>query len=248
MMAEADAGDLRLSRVFALTVQALLRRPATALALVLATISLPAFLLYRFVGLPPENVFSLDFLAYLIGTGAVASLSAIVAGWMTLQLIGARARPIVDALKHAPLLMATSFVVFVVLILGILALFIPGIIWSLATAVAIQAAAVERLGPVRAITRSFDLTENRRWAVLGISLALTLPPAIAVGAFEFAINGWELFPAEEHPFITNVSRPVTDTLLSMWTIAMGAALYVELTRLPPAPRAVTVAPTEELTR
>jgi len=234
-MAVADNGerDLELSRLFALTVRALLRRPVTALLLATLTVVVPSGLFYRFVPLPPDNMFSAALIIHLLGSLALISLSAILYGWMAVQFVGASDSPLVEVVKRAPSLFATMFVVTLVLLLGILALVVPGAIWGVATAVVVPAAAVERLGTTRAIVRSFDLTENRRWIILGFSILAMLPLVLAVTAFEFVLNGWRLFPAQENPFITTVTRPVTDVLLSLWGAALGAALYVELTRLPP---------------
>ncbi len=224
--------DLELSRVFALTMAALMRRPLTALSLAAVTIALPNELYFRFAPPPPENALSVAFAFYALGSIAVISVSAIFAGWMALQFVGAVKSPLVEVVKRMVPLCVTDLIVMFLFLLGILALFIPGILWSLATFVVIPAAAVERLGPSPAIARSFELTENRRWALLGFSLAILIPPMLAVGLLELALNDWQFFPVEEHPFIANVWRPITDTLQTMLGAALGAALYTELVRLP----------------
>jgi len=106
-------------------------------------------------------------------------------------------RPIGRAITGALLLSVLYFIVTVVSMLGLLALIIPGILWSLATAVAVPAAAVERLGIKNAIIRSFDLTEGRRGMIFVISIVVMLAPVIAVGAFEFVLNDWRLLPPQK---------------------------------------------------
>jgi hypothetical protein len=232
MAVEEGHRDLELSRVFALTVAALSKRPFTALILAAVVVYLPNFMFVRSVPPPPDAVFSYAFAAYVFGSIAVMSLAVVFSGWMAVQFVGAADLPLVAVMKRAPVLYITDSIVTLVAIIGVFALLIPGLLWGLACAVVIPAAAIERLGVTQAISRSFELTENRRWAILGFSIAVLAPPSLAIGLLELALNDWRIFPEVENPFITNVSRPITDTLQMMWGAALGAALYVELLRLP----------------
>jgi hypothetical protein len=229
MAVEAGDDDLYLSDILALMARALIRRPFSAFVLSVLTIALPSWWHASIVE-PSEGPFSAEFATYAVLTFLIASPSILFAAWMALQLAGAEL-PLVEALKQVvPLLIATVLVACIVL-LGFVALLIPGIIFSLALSVTIPATAVERLGAVRAIERSLDLTRNRRWAILCVTIAVIIPPLLAVGLFELAMNGWQLFPKEQSPIVLNVSRPITDTFQVVLGAALGAALYVELARL-----------------
>ena len=234
-MAVGGERDFELSTVFALTVKTLLRRPISALLLAAVTVTLPAELYLRFVPYVP-GAFSASFALYTIGSFAAFSPAAILTGWMALEASGER-RPIGRAIKSALSLTILYFIVTIVSALGFLAFIIPGILWSLATAVAVPAAAVERLGMKTSLIRSFDLTEGRKGMILVISIVVMLLPVIAVGLFEFALNGWQFLPAQENPIITNVTRPITDTLVTMWGSALAAAVYVDLVRVVGRPSA-----------
>lgn len=229
MAAEAAVKDLELSRVFALTLRALFRRPVSALLVAGLTVTLPDELYFRFVSYV-EPAFSVDFALYTLGAFGVVAIGAILTAWMTLQFVGAD-NPAVATFARAPLLWVTDFVVLIVGLLGLLLLIVPGLVWSLATVVVIPAAAVERLGLTRALWRSIHLTEERKGIIFVIVVMVMLPPVAASGSLELWLNDWQLSPEQEDPLITNLTRPVSNTLVSAWGAAMCAALYVELTRL-----------------
>jgi hypothetical protein len=229
MAVVAGERDFELSTVFALTIKALLRRPVTALLLAAVTLTLPTELYLRLVPYVPA-AFSVSFVLYTLGSFAAFSPAAVLTGWMALDASGEE-RPLLLATKRALSLSILYFIVTTVGMLGLLAFIVPGILWSLATAVAIPAAAVGRLSMKDAILRSFDLTKDRRAIIFVISIVVMLPPVMAIGLFELAMNGWQLLPTQENPIITNITRPVTDTLVGMWGAALGAALYVDLVRV-----------------
>lgn len=66
----------------------------------------------------------------------------------------------------------TGFVVWIMIMLGSLLLLVPGIIVAVATCVAVPAAVVERVGVFSAITRSFEITEGRRWPLFAAGFAI----------------------------------------------------------------------------
>jgi hypothetical protein len=55
---------------------------------------------------------------------------------------------------------------------GYLLLVVPGILVATAASVALPAVVVERLGPVRALRRSFQLTRGHRWSLFAAFLAI----------------------------------------------------------------------------
>jgi hypothetical protein len=231
MLGRAQAADdISISRTFALALQALFRLPVTALLLSAVTITLPSELFYRLVPYQ-EFAFSWPFAFYTLGSIAIGSTQAFVFAWIALVFVGASTAPIVETIRRAPVLIVTNFIVLFVAMLGTLAFVVPGITWSLATAVAIPALAVERLGAVRAMRRSVDLTWGRLLVLFVIFLALMLPLLIVIWLAEFWFNNLQLAPVEGSTFTASVTATVGQTLVALWGAALSAALYVELTRV-----------------
>lgn len=71
-------------------------------------------------------------------------------------------------------LIATLLLVAAGVLLGLLALIIPGIYLGVRWFMAPQAVVVEKLGPTAAIRRSGDLVQGTWWRVLGIGLVVAL--------------------------------------------------------------------------
>jgi|CXWL01.1.fsa_nt_gi hypothetical protein len=226
--------DLELPRVFELSVRALTRRPVAALLLAALSIYLPELAFLNLMPSEPVKLLSLDSLLFWLGFFGMTSLSAIFHGWVAFQVVDDRARkPLVEVAARALPFVITFLVLTLFTLLGMLALVVPGVIIAIACTAAIPAAAIERLNPMQAINRSVELTENRRWAILGFTLAMVLPPLLAASVFEWMMNDQQLFPDRENPVITYGSRPITDALQVAWGGAVAAALYAELRRLGP---------------
>ena len=69
---------------------------------------------------------------------------------------------------------------------GLLLLVVPGAIMACALFVAAPAAVVERLGPVAALERSWQLTKGHRWNIFGVTFAIGFMARVAskaAGAF-----------------------------------------------------------------
>ncbi len=240
--------DLELSRVFGLSVHALLRRPVTALLLAALSIYLPELAYLHLMPAAPENLVSLASLPLWVGYFGIMSLSAVFVGWITFQVIDDRKRkPLAEVAARVAPLVTTSFLLTLFTLLGLLALVVPGIVIAIACTVAVPAAAIERLGPMQAINRSVELTENRRWAILGFTIALIAPPLLAASVFEWIVNDRQLFPDQDNPIITYTTRPIADALQVVWGGAVSAAFYAELRRLPPRGSDGSVTP-QEMTR
>jgi uncharacterized membrane protein len=80
----------------------------------------------------------------------------------------------------------TGFLVTLIVLIGLILLFIPGVIASMMFAVALPACVVERLGPVASLKRSRDLTDGHRGAIFGAYFGLgilNLIVAAIVAAF-----------------------------------------------------------------
>jgi hypothetical protein len=69
-------------------------------------------------------------------------------------------------------LIALALLESVLLVLGLIALIVPGIILYTMWLVAVAACVVERTGPWRSLRRSQELTKGHRWKVFGLFLVL----------------------------------------------------------------------------
>ena len=65
-------------------------------------------------------------------------------------------------------LLAAYFLSMIMIAAGIIAFIIPGLMLFCLTYAALPACAVERLGPIKSISRSAELTKGFRWQVFGI--------------------------------------------------------------------------------
>lgn len=106
------------------------------------------------------------------------------------------------------------------LLVGLLVLIVPGVALAVIWLVAIQAATVERLGPIAALRRSAALTQGHRTPIF-LALLGVLTAPLAVFACNFCIiAGWILVSTDGSP-----SAPVT-TLQIGFRIVMQAVLLI----------------------
>lgn len=99
-------------------------------------------------------------------------------------------------------------------------------VWGLACTVAIPAAAVERVGIVDAIRRSFELTRGRRLALFGYTIAIFLPLALVSMLIELAFVGGSFELLDSSPV-----KPFFDAFSAMMGAAFSAAVYIELVQI-----------------
>ena len=72
--------------------------------------------------------------------------------------------------------------------IGFLLLVIPGLIAFAMFFVALPVCVVERLGPIRSLSRSAQLTKGHRWRLLGLFILLMLISAIVGGVLQVALE------------------------------------------------------------
>jgi hypothetical protein len=133
--------------------------------------------------------------------------------------------------RRAVKLLLTNLGLLLILLVGFLLLFIPGLWLSVALAVALPASVVEDLGPQGALRRSFDLTRGQRWRIFAFGILTGL---IAIGAafvlglatlvFGLNIND----PANP---VAAILSAVEQGLLGVLIAALTGSLYAELVRL-----------------
>jgi hypothetical protein len=125
-----------------------------------------------------------------------------------------------------------AYILYVGYFVGFLLFIVPGVIFGLAASMTIQAMAVEGLGPLAAIKRSFELTRGRRGALFGIALTFFVPATIVSLIGTELISGWQPLPiATRNPAVVFVWQPLIFVLMGVLGSAMYAMIYVELAGL-----------------
>jgi hypothetical protein len=125
--------------------------------------------------------------------------------------------------RAAPLLIALGLVMGIAVVLGMVALVVPGIILLIMWAVAPAALAYERSGILAALGRSRMLTKGARWAILGIVLIII----VVAGAVQLVAGG---VAGLAHVSGTGslVVEGIIGTITRMFSGPIHASIYVEL--------------------
>ncbi len=82
-------------------------------------------------------------------------------------------------LRLLPMLLA-AIAFYIVLVLALALLVVPGLIFGAAFGLAATLCVTERCGPLACFSRSADLTRGSRWRCLAVTLVLTAVPALVV--------------------------------------------------------------------
>ena len=171
-------------------------------------------------------------------TIAMSGLGALYVAWLALQLADdGSARPgssfpsMRRMLVAAPAVFAAGMISCVATIGASILLLVPGLMVAVAWSVAAPALAVERLGPLAALSRSADLTRGNRWRIFGL-MAIALVFLAVLGALAIMPFGKQTVPLlgaivtlssiTVIPLVSAVSRALINALL--------ASIYVEVTR------------------
>ncbi len=117
-------------------------------------------------------------------------------------------------LRRAVPLLVVGVLSYLIVVLGMVLLLVPGIIFACALAVAIPAVVVERPGVFGAIKRSFALTKKKRLAILAIFFLLFL--------IVFAVN---LFAGFVLPALTAAVSPMIGTVLGFVVNAVFGSFF-----------------------
>jgi hypothetical protein len=90
----------------------------------------------------------------------------------------------------------TSILTVIAIVIGMMLLFVPGIIASTMLAVALPACVVERIGPFASLSRSKDLTDGYKGAIFGaffgVGIVNTVVGAV-IGALYAGAESWLTF-------------------------------------------------------
>jgi hypothetical protein len=126
------------------------------------------------------------------------------------------------ALHQSPAYIALVLLIWIYAAFAALLLVVPAIIVFCVYAVAFPACVVERLGPIKAMSRSAFLTKGNRWRVFGLSIVLYLGGALIsqLIALLAKLTGGPIFSLA-------VSAPVAGIVGGFSAVAL-AVLYAKL--------------------
>lgn len=97
-------------------------------------------------------------------------------------------------LRRLPALIALQVIEGIGLTLALVALIVPGIFLYIRWGVATPALLIERVGPVRALRRSFRLVSGRWWATAAVLLVATVLVGIVTGVVQAILTGVASLP------------------------------------------------------
>jgi hypothetical protein len=114
-----------------------------------------------------------------------------------------------------------SLLVAIVFVLGLMLCLVPGLIALAALYVALPVCVVERLGPIRSMSRSTDLTSGHWWPILGVVVGVSLVTMIVNGAIRSALPADPVMPSVAAAWIWGV-------LANSFSAVFTAILYHDL--------------------
>ncbi len=125
---------------------------------------------------------------------------------------------------------ATGFLLWLAVVLGLFLLVVPGVLILVATCVAIPAAVVERPGIVAAIRRSFALTRGNRWGLFGAGLAIVLIQSVLAGVVQAAatIAATAALAPQQAPIAAMVTSQLGSALFSGLPVIAISVAYHDL--------------------
>ena len=126
------------------------------------------------------------------------------------------------ALFRSPALIAVDLLTTIYATLAALLLIVPGLIVGSVYAVALPACVIERIGPIKAMSRSTFLTKGNRWRIVGFNLFvhLGLPMPSLIIAYMGGRTGHTIFSSA-------VGVPVAGIANGFGAVMM-AVLYAQL--------------------
>jgi hypothetical protein len=135
-----------------------------------------------------------------------------------------------DSLSRAggvlPVLIGTVLLYSAGVLLGLIALVVPGIYLAVRWYVATQSVVAEELGPVEALQRSGELVHGMWWRVLGISLVVGLIGVVAGGLLALPVGA--LAAAADSGALLVLGNVIADSVILSFTALAGTLLFFDL--------------------
>jgi hypothetical protein len=141
-----------------------------------------------------------------------------------------------QGLRNLPIGFAIGFLAYVGIVLGMIALIVPGLILFTMWSVALPAAIVERTGILASLGRSRQLTRGRRWRVFGTALIPLVGTAVinlAIAGIVFGFRGLTAVAnqlATEGSYLYQLVYWVLGGIEQAFTVSVFATLYYYLRR------------------
>jgi hypothetical protein len=170
-------------------------------------------------------------IAYAVVSSLVTTPLIAAAHVYAVMVIGRGEQPSAgSSLSHAsgvflPVMAATALY-FLAVLLGIVALIIPGIYLAIRLYFAPQAVVAEKKGPIDALRRSGELVHGMWWRVFGIAIVLALVVAI-LGAL-LGVPVTALADSTESGPLLVLGAIIADTVTLSFAALSGTILYFDL--------------------
>jgi len=219
-----------LGRVVQRGIDAFRKQALVFVGLALILVGIPALLMQIFFA---RQLASGDFSAMFSPVPVVAFLVLTLAGYL---LQAAVVRVTIRSLSGDPVelgsnllfalkillpVVGLSLLVALVAMLGLILLIVPGVMFLIASSVAIPVLVEERPGVIASIKRSFELTRGSRWWILLLLVLLLFASSILSGARMAAFpSTFGLVPAALESLFSAISSLIFSIFL--------ASLYLEL--------------------
>ncbi len=129
---------------------------------------------------------------------------------------------IVKGLARFLPILGVAICTMVAVMAGLVFFVIPGIMMTMAFYVAVAACVVEKLGPIRSMRRSAELTKGHRWKLFG--LALVLGGLSVVGSAVLAI----VLAAFGNDLVLVIGRFLWEVAIGAWGAVVAAIVYHDL--------------------
>jgi hypothetical protein len=244
--ADGARGRFSIGRVFSRGFGTIGANPAKAVAMAILVAGVPIIAyhyLYQWlfqwlyqglfqweISSPADRLMALKIAVWLISLIISSVLGALAEGGFVPLVIARDAgeqpsfgQALRSAARAAPLLIALGLIMGIALVLGMVALAVPGIMLLIIWTVAPAALVNERIGILAALGRSRMLTKGARWAILGIVLII-LFVAGAVQAVTGAVSGLARISGTE----LIVVEGIIGIVMRLFSGPIHASIYVEL--------------------
>ena len=132
------------------------------------------------------------------------------------------------ALQRTFALLAMVLLMLVTFLLGLIACGIPSIWLSVMWSVATAALLFERLGPIKALGRSFELIKQRFWATLLLLIITTLLTFFVTAVVQGIPSGLAAVFAPDNEIATAVTDIIFGTIGSAMVLPISAAVFAIL--------------------
>jgi len=232
--ARFTAGDFRLGNVLSRTWSVYSRNFLTFM-LIIGIANLPSLLIPQpAVGTPanPMANLGLTFFALLFLTIVLSTLGQAMVLYGAFQAMRGRPINLADCVRVGlgrffPIIGLTVCIV-VGLSFGFILLVFPALMLSMMWFVATPVCVVERLGPLRSLGRSRELTKGHRWRIFGLVL-LILIPAFIVGAIVSVVTLVTLGPSGFLTLDVALASPLAKLIALVWKATWGAFFATAIT-------------------